>query len=79
MASLAILSYKINICNIYNTRRICEFMEEETPMPTKDDIYFELLQYCDINPDYDIDDEIRTNMRLYAINELYSYTENYIY
>lgn len=38
---------------------------------TKDDIYFELLQYCDINPDYDIDDEIRTNMRLYAINELY--------
>lgn len=54
-------------------------MEEETPMPTKDDIYFELLQYCDINPDYDIDDEIRTNMRLYAINELYSYTKNYIY
>jgi hypothetical protein len=48
-----------------------EDMEEETPMPTKDDIYFELLQYCDINPDYDIDDEIRTNMRLYAINELY--------
>lgn len=28
-----------------------EDMEEETPMPTKDDIYFELLQYCDINPD----------------------------
>ena len=55
-----------------------KFVTHKPTMLTKDDIYFELLQYCDINPDYDIDDEIRTNMRLYAINELYSYTVKYI-
>jgi len=46
-------------------------MEEETPIPTKEDRYFELLQYCDINPDY-INDEIRLTYSLLIPKSIYS-------